>query len=311
VSDREKPKIVIITGPTASGKTSLAMKLALDLGGEIINADSMQVYRGMDIGTAKPTADERKAVPHHLLDIVNPDETFDAAMYAALARPVIRDINRSKTTSLVVGGTGLYIKSLVQGLLECPQGDSTLRAAMRQQWKQLGPHVLHDRLKRKDPESAERIHPHDRMRVIRALEIMALTKRRVSELRQEHGFKGRAFNALKLCLNVERQELYQRINERSEVMVEAGLADETARLLSEGYSPHLKPMQAIGYRHMIKYLRGDIPLTEAVCQLQSDTRRYAKRQITWFRGDSEFKFVEPDDYGDILRLIRGFMIAAD
>ena len=304
---KKKPKIIVIAGPTASGKTRLSLELASALGGEIINADSMQVYRGMDIGTAKPTPEERKGIPHHLLDVVDPDEEFNAAIFRLMARPLVTDIVARKKTCFVVGGTGLYIKSLLEGLFECPPSDIKLRESLRLECEAYGSLRLHERLKRLDPESAAGIHPNDKVRVMRALEIIHLSKRRPSDLAREQGFGDESISALKLFLDVNRKELYNRINERSVAMVEAGLPRETENLLRKGYSPDLKPMKAIGYRHMVKYLEGEWSIGEATHGLQRDTRRYAKRQLTWFRSDQDADWIPPEDFDPALEKVKAFL----
>jgi tRNA dimethylallyltransferase len=303
----ERPRAVVITGPTASGKTHLAVELARVLDGEIVNADSMQVYKGMDVGTAKLRPEEQKGVPHHLFDVVNPDEEFNASIYRQRALPVIRDIVSRGKACFVAGGTGLYIRSLLSGLFDCPPVDREFREALEYEWEMYGAGYLYERLERLDPEAANKIHPNDRIRVVRALEIIHLANRRVSDLRKEHSFGDRPLNALKLCLEVEREKLYRRIKERSMAMVETGLVQETQDLLKRGYSPELKPMNAIGYRHIVKYLKGDWSLEEASLNLQRDTRRYAKRQLTWFRKEPGFTWVDPEDFEFILEKIRNFL----
>ncbi|MDY6970865.1 MAG: tRNA (adenosine(37)-N6)-dimethylallyltransferase MiaA [Thermodesulfobacteriota bacterium] len=302
-----RPKVVVIAGPTASGKTSLGVELAQALRGEIINADSMQVYRRMDLGTAKPTPEKQKGIPHHLLDIVDPDEEFNAAIYRSMALPLVENINMREKTCLVVGGTGLYIKILLGGLLECSSTDKGLRESLRQESEFYGPASLHKRLRLLDPESAEKIHPNDGQRITRALEIVHLTNERPSDLIREHRFGNRPLSALKLCLKVDKEKLYYHINERSVAMVEAGLPEETESLLKNGYSEALKPMKAIGYRHMVRYLKGDWSLAEAIHNLQRDTRRYAKRQLTWFKADPEITWVIPEDLDLVLQKIRAFL----
>ncbi|MBW2616261.1 MAG: tRNA (adenosine(37)-N6)-dimethylallyltransferase MiaA [Deltaproteobacteria bacterium] len=303
----KRPKIVIISGPTASGKTSLGVDLALALKGEIISADSMQVYRGMDVGTAKPTPEEQKGIPHYLLDVVDPDEEFNAATYNSMAIPKIAEIGSRGSSCFVVGGTGLYIKGLLDGLFESPPADMELRESLRRECDSSGSAVLHERLANLDPESAHKIHPNDRVRIIRALEIIHLTNRRFSDLTRAHAFGGRTLNALKLCLKVDREELYDRIDKRSLSMVENGLVGETESLLRKGYSPDLKPMKAIGYRHMITYLKGDWSLDEAISELQKDTRRYAKRQLTWFRADPEVTWIEPGNFHVVKDKVKEFL----
>ena len=305
----EKPKVVVIAGPTASGKTALSVKLSLAIfeKGEIINADSMQVYTGMDIGTAKPTPEDQRGIVHHLLDVVEPGEEFNAAVFCSLALPLVKDIEQRGKVCFVVGGTGLYIKSLVEGLFNCPSVDLDLRKELNLECEALGLLKLHERLKRIDPETAGRIHPNDKLRIIRALEIFHLTDRRPTDLVKEQSLQDRPVNALKLCLDVDRNRLYERINQRSLAMVEAGLPAETEQLLAKGYSPDLKPMKAIGYRHMVKYLDGDCSLEEAVYGLQRDTRRYAKRQLTWFRADPEYVWIAPEDLNSAKTKIDKFL----
>ena len=299
-------KTIVIAGPTASGKTFLSVDLAIALDGEVINCDSMQVYRGMDVGTAKPTTKEQRGIAHYLLDVVDPDEEFNAAIYRSLAFPVIEDIASRGKTSFVVGGTGLYIKGLLNGLFECPPSDTVFRESLREELKTCGTAGLYKRLEDIDSESAGRIHPNDGLRIIRALEIVHLTGRLYSELTREHGFETTSLSALKLCLDIDREILYDRINKRSITMVESGLIQETEELLRKGYSPRLKPMKAIGYRHMVKYLLGEWSLEEAVHNLQRDTRRYAKRQLTWFRADPEYAWIRPEDFDVVLRKIIDF-----
>ncbi len=307
MTDTRRHRVVVIAGPTASGKTSLGVKLALALGGEILNADSMQVYRGMDVGTAKPTREEQKGIPHHLLDVVDPDEEFNAAIYRSMAIPVITDMVARDKPCFVAGGTGLYIRSLLKGLFECPPSDMEIRESLRRECDTLGSPGLHERLVDIDPQCAQKIHPNDSIRIIRALEIIRLTGRRPSEVTGEHGFRDSRFNALELCLDVDREELYDRINRRSVRMFEKGLARETENLLRKGYSPELKPMKSIGYRHMIMCLKGDWSREDAIRRLQRDTRRYAKRQLTWFRADPEFLWIRPDDFEPVLERVRTFL----
>ena len=307
MSQDGQPKIIVIAGPTASGKTDMAVDLGLALSGEIVNADSMQVYRGMDIGTAKPTRKEQRGIPHHLLDIVNPDEDFNAAIYRRMALPVVMDICSRGKVSLVVGGTGLYIKGLLGGLMNSPPSDPELRRELHEECDIHGPAKLHEELKRLDPDCAKRIHPNDRTRIIRALEITRISSLRSSDLMKRHGFSERSFNALKICLNVDRDKLYRRINERTVKMMEMGLMEETRNLLKKGFSPDLKPMKAIGYRHMVTYLQGEWSLEETIDKLQRDTRRYAKRQLTWFRSDPDVIWVAPDHFNAVLDKVQRFL----
>jgi len=307
VLNYRKPKVVIIGGPTATGKTSFAISLAKELDGEIVNADSMQVYREMDIGTAKPSKVQRATIPHHMLDVVYPDEPFNAALYRSMALPAITDIWERGKIPIVVGGTGLYIKTLRGGLLLCPEADPDLRARIREEYESLGPEHMYERLQQLDPEAAKKIHLNDRIRVMRAIEIYELTKRRPSELAKNHGFREKPFDDIVFCLYLDREVLYERINKRSEKMIEEGLVEETKRLLDKGYSPQLKSMQAIGYRHMVRFLTNNSSLGAALRELQRDTRRYAKRQITWFRAEPEFIWVRPHQYEAVVKRVRSFL----
>jgi tRNA dimethylallyltransferase len=300
------PRVVVIGGPTAAGKSSLAVRLAQRTGGEIVNADSMQVYRGMDIGTAKPTKEERGGVPHHLLDLVDPDERFNAALFVAHAVPVIEELYRQGRPCFLVGGSGLYIKALEGGLFECPPNPPGLRERLRGEWGALGGQILHRRLAALDPEAAERIHPNDRVRILRALEVIELTGEPFSRRAERHGFNRQRFKMLKVCLFRDRNELYQRIDHRAVEMMRRGLVEETQRLLERGFGPELKPMNALGYRHAVSYLRGGMGIDEATERLKTDTRRYAKRQLTWFRGDEQWDWRRPGEEGLILDLIGDF-----
>lgn len=303
----ERPRVIVICGPTASGKTSLSVELACAFSGEIVNADAMQVYRGMDIGTARPGFQEQGGVPHHLFGVVNPDEEFHAALYRTMALEVLNDIHSRGKICFVVGGTGLYIRALVGGLMQAPPSDPGLRARLRSDWEEKGPVALHERLRELDGETAQRIHPHDRTRVIRALEIILLTRRSPLDFAKDHGFREQAFRSLMLGIQLDRGELYRRIDARSEAMAAGGLIQETRGLLEKGYSPDLKSMKAIGYRHMVRYLAGEWSLEEAVDALKRDTRRYAKRQLTWFRAEPSLIWLAPPFFPQARDHIRSFL----
>lgn len=307
MTDDHTKKLIIITGPTASGKSSLAVDLALHFGGEIVNADSMQVYRRMDVGTAKLTMAERRGIPHHLIDVVDPDEAFNAGIYRDLSLAAIEQIQSRRKVCFVVGGTGLYIRTLLGGLIHCPPSDPSLREALRREVETRGPAYLHRRLEGLDPESARRIHPHDKLRIMRALEIFELTKKPLSELAQRHGFRNRSFQPLKFCLQWGREDLYHRIDERCRLMIDNGLAQETSALLESGYSADLKPMKSLGYRHMVKYLEGSWGMDETIGRLQRDTRRYAKRQLTWFRADPQLAWTDPGKMEEMVVRIESFL----
>lgn len=305
--DERKQKLIVITGPTAAGKSALAIELARELGGEILSADSMQVYRGMDIGTAKTPPGERKGVPHHLLDVVYPDEAFNASMFRSLCLPLLGEIHSRGRVGMVVGGTGLYIKVLLGGLLYCPEPDPELRLELQDICDQEGSQVLHGQLKVLDPETAEKIHPNDGLRIIRALEIIHSANKRLSLIRRQHAFKDNPFEVLKICLSMEREDLYGRISRRCAHMLENGLIEEVEGLLEKGYATHLRPMQSIGYRHALKFLAGDWDLEKTLSRLQADTRRYAKRQLTWFRADPEMIWMGPEALMDIREKVKAFL----
>jgi tRNA dimethylallyltransferase len=302
----QRPKLIIIAGPTASGKTGLAVKLAHEFNGEILNADSMQVYRYMDIGTAKPTIAQREGIHHHLIDVVDPDEEFNASVYRRLAVSAINNVLERNKMCFVVGGTGLYIKTLLGGLMECPSSDPEVRDSLVRECVEKGSPFLHERLKTFDPESAARIHPNDKARVIRALEIISLSNTPPSSIMTHHAFSENIFSTLKICLDVSRDELYDRINKRCGQMIESGLMEETEALLEKGFSPDLRSMKSLGYRHAVSLLKKEWSMEEMSYNLKQDTRRYAKRQLTWFRRDAETIWLDPGDIGAIRSRIMKF-----
>ncbi|MDR3569470.1 MAG: tRNA (adenosine(37)-N6)-dimethylallyltransferase MiaA [Syntrophobacteraceae bacterium] len=295
--------VVLLAGPTASGKTSLAIKLcrALSSGftAEIVNADSMQIYRFMDIGTAKPTLEERLNVSHHLLDIADPDDPFDAARYLEAARPLVEDLRARFILPLVVGGTGLYMRVLTRGLCSGPPSDPEVKERLVSLESSLGLASLYRDLLLVDPQSAARIHPNDRQRIIRALEVFHIAGTPLSFLQKSHGFTSELFPTVKIFITRERDALYERIDQRVEQMIDAGLKAEVEGLISKGFGPELKPMQSIGYKQMAAHLADRLSLDEARFEIKRETRRYAKRQITWFRGESEFRSFHAEDFEGI------------
>ena len=307
--DNLKPKIIIICGPTALGKTSMAIKVAEIFNGEIIGADSMQIYRYMDIGTAKPTADEQSHVAHHMIDLIDPDEHFDARQFAEMAYEKIIRLYTRGITPFVVGGTGLYIKALVHGLFKSGPSDIQVRERLQEQARIYGVDFLHQKLRRYDPDTSERIHANDSYRIIRALEVNELTGKSITELQQDHGFKENRFNALKIGLHIKRELLYDRIDRRADAMIDSGFFDEVNRLLGMGYSDDLKSMQSIGYRHLIDFIKGRCSWDETLRTLKRDTRRYAKRQLTWFKAEPEIVWKEPGQLREICQLIKKFLQA--
>jgi len=284
----KKIKLLVLSGPTGSGKSALAVSIAERIGGEIVNADSLQVYRGLDIGTAKPSAQELARVPHHLLDIVSPEQEFTASDFRREAAAAISDIDRRGKKAIVVGGTGLYIRALLEGLVDSPTGDPELR----RQFAEVPGEELLRRLSSVDPETARRLHPNDRVRIIRALEVFEQTGRPISGFRSEHAFSGAYYDAMKMAIKVERQELYRRIDLRVEQMLQDGLVDEVRSLLALGYGRELKAMRSIGYKEITAHLAGETTLDEAVTLIKRDTRRYAKRQMTWFSKENDIYWLE-------------------
>lgn len=300
-----KPKVIVICGATGIGKTSVGIELAETLGGEIISADSMQIYRYMDIGTAKPTPAELTQVPHHMIDIVDPDEDYDAVRFARQARDRVAEIAKRSRIPFIVGGTGLYIKALLHGLFQSKPIAAEIRNRLKQEAEENGSQALHERLQKLDPDTAGRLHPNDSYRIIRALETIESTGKSISELHQEHGFEDDPFDALKIGLQMDRQKLYARIDQRVDLMTEAGLVDEVKKLLDMGYTPELKSMQSIGYRHVTEFLHKNLPWDECVRTLKRDTRRFAKRQFTWFGADPQIQWFAPDRLKDIAGLVEG------
>lgn len=305
--ERAAPFVIVLCGPTAAGKTAVGIRLARELGAEIVGADAMQVYRRLDIGTAKPTPEERALVPHHLIDVVEPDEPFDAARYVALARPAVEEILRRGRIPLVVGGTGLYIRALLHGLFAAPPVDPAVRVRLAAELTARGVEALHARLAQCDPEAARRLHPRDTARILRALEVFEATGRPISALQQAHRFADSPYASRILGLRLERPALYARIDRRVEEMLAAGLEDEVRGLLAAGLSPASKAMQALGYRHIAAWLEGRIPREEAVRTMKRDTRRYAKRQMTWFRAIPGIRWFSPEDLPAILAACREFL----
>lgn len=289
--------LLVILGPTATGKTALALHLAPVLDAEVVSADSAMVYRHLDIGTAKPTAAERARVPHHLVDVVDPDQQFSVAEFKALARAAIADIRARGRLPMVVGGTGLYIRALLQDYpfeqVAAPP-DPELRRRLEEEARREGSAALHRRLARLDPESASRIHPNDLKRVIRALEVIHRTGQPPSRWRA-----GTAVDpgpcVLKLGLTCDRQLLYRRIERRTEQQIAAGFVEEVRRLLAMGYPPDAPGLQVLGYRHLVDHVLGRLPLAEAIARIQRDTRRLAKRQWTWFRRERGVRWVDVDE----------------
>ncbi|MCK4738585.1 MAG: tRNA (adenosine(37)-N6)-dimethylallyltransferase MiaA [Deltaproteobacteria bacterium] len=309
------PKIIVIAGPTGVGKSSLAVELAQELNGEIISADSVQIYRYMDIGTAKPSLIEREKVPHHMVDIINPDADFSAADFGKQAEDIITDITARGKVPFIVGGTGLYIKALTKGLFTGPGRDDAIRERLINEAREFGREALHKRLMAIDPVSAEKIHPNNIARVVRAIEVFEVSGKPISELHKEHAKnsvgvdeKNKRYNCLNIALNIERAELYSKIDKRVDDMMEQGLVAEVRGLLKRGYGSHLNSMHSLGYKEIISHIEGGVSLESAVVELKKNTRHYAKRQLTWFRGDKSFKWFAPADKIDIIKVIRDRLV---
>jgi tRNA dimethylallyltransferase len=282
-----RPSVVILLGPTGVGKSRLGIELAEKFGGEIISADSMQVYRHMDIGTAKPSREEQERVPHHLMDLVNPDQPFHVGLYRMLGRKKIEELHLRGKRIWVVGGTGLYIKAVTQGIFPSPEIDPSVRERLKRDCAERGGDSLYQRLRDVDPKTASRVHPHDLFRTLRALEVFDSTGIPISFFRDQHRFLDRPYRTLKIGLEADREILYERIEQRVDQMIERGLLQEVIRLMEMGYGPELKPMQSLGYKQMIRYVSKEMEWDEAIRQVKRDTRRYAKRQWTWFKADPE------------------------
>lgn len=300
--------LIIIAGPTGAGKSELALRIGEKYQMEIVSADSLQVYRFLDIGTAKPSLWDRRKVPHHLIDIVNPDEEFSAVEYMDRARKVINKLLNQKIPVLIVGGSGLYIKALIKGIFKGPAANEKLREELKNLAKQYGNRYLYQKLKEVDPESALRIHPNDTYRILRALEVYKLTHKSITTFQYTHRFSDIPYNYVKIGIERERKELYQRIEKRVDQMIEAGLIKEVSNILKKGYTPELKPLQSLGYRQIIGYLQGKYTLEEAIHLIKRDTKRYAKRQLTWFKGDPEIEWFHlPEEYWMIEKRIRDIL----
>jgi len=304
-----KPPLVIICGPTASGKTGLAVELARHFPLEVVSADSRQVYRGMDIGTAKPTAQEQQLVKHHLIDVVNPDQEFSVADFVSRGRDAVEGIHAQGKLPLLVGGTGLYIQALCEGLSSAPGNSPALRRELQAREEQEGDGTLHVLLEQHDPEMAARLAPADLVRIIRALEVFLQSGRTLSSWQQEHAFADRPYRQLSVALRPSRETLYARIEQRAVQMMVEGLVEETRTLLRQGYAPELKAMRTLGYRECQLFLAGELSYEETLALIQQQTRRYAKRQLTWFRHHGEINWFESlADFDKIAKLIDDFFM---
>jgi tRNA dimethylallyltransferase len=313
-----KKPLLVIVGPTAVGKTDLSVALAKTFGMEVISADSMQVYKGMDIGTAKVSPKIRQQIPHHLIDICQPDEPYSVADFQRDALKAIEHVHQRKRIPLMVGGTGLYVRSVTHGYLfsDAPK-DERIRKKWQTYSQQYGRQSLYERLREKDPETADKLHPNDEKRIIRALEVQELTGIPFSQWQHQHKEQKPWFDVMTIGLWMDRTLLYERINRRVDRMLEEGLVEEVKGLLAQGYDESLPSMQGLGYKEIIAYLKGRWSLEQAVTELKKRTRHFAKRQFTWFRRQHEVHWVKVGEAGwmekfpEIQRLIAGKFYSFD
>lgn len=291
-----KKPLIAVVGPTASGKTALSVEIALKVNGEIISADSMQVYRHMNIGTAKPTEEEKKGIRHYMLDCIMPNTDFNVAVYAKMAREAIDKIVECGKVPVLVGGTGLYVDNIIDNIyLAEMKTDYVLRAFLERTAKQKGNEHVHSMLSEVDMEAALRIHPNNVKRVIRALEVYYSTGKTITEQQRESKKGENPYNTIAFMPDWKRDELYERIDRRVDMMIQQGLVDEVKRLAEYGYSKSLNSMQGIGYKEIFEYLEGKISLDEAITLIKKNSRNYAKRQITWFKRNDKIIRLNPKE----------------
>lgn len=292
-----KPPIIVLTGPTAVGKTALSIHLAKAIGGEIISADSMQVYRHMDIGSAKITREEMEGIPHFLIDVLEPSEEFNVVVFQKMAKQALKDIYKRGHIPIVTGGTGFYIQALLYDIdFNEEDGDTVIRQELEQRAKEEGPEALHRILQDIDPESAKSIHANNSKRVIRAIEYFRRTGERISVHNRREQEKESPYRFLYYVINTERELLYQRINERVELMLKQGLVEEVKALISMGCTKDMVSMQGLGYKELLNYLDGTWTLEEAIEILKRDTRHFAKRQLTWFRREKDVRWLNLPEF---------------
>lgn len=297
-------RVIVIVGPTASGKTNLSIELAKRMNGEIISADSMQIYKYMDIGTAKPTKEEMQDISHYLIDEVLPNEDFNVVRFKELAEKYIDNILEKGKQPIVAGGTGLYISSLINNInFSESESDWELREALKKEAEEFGPEYLHKKLQEVDPDSALSIHPNNIKRVIRALEVYYQTQKPISYHNEMSRSIPPKYQFVLVGLNMDRQVLYERINKRVDIMIQNGLVDEVKRLVDLGYADSIISMQGIGYKEILEFLRNNITLEQAIDNIKQGTRRYAKRQITWFKRIHGINWFNVDNCGNNINVI--------
>ncbi len=306
----EKSKIIIICGPTGVGKTALSIELAKKISAEIIVADSQAVLKGFDVGTAKPSPEEQVEVPHHLIDVAEFGEVFDAARFTELADEAIRDVLSRGKIPLISGGTGLYIKALLHGFMEAPTRDEAFRKSLEEHIQKEGLEKLYEELKTVDPERAEEIHPNDSVRIIRALEIFHLSGKKPSDLAREHQFQESKYQSLKIGLQIDREELYRRIDQRVLSMLNHGWVEEVKSLMKKYDLIHGKT-QTIGYPTIARYAHGEVFISDAIQEIQKETRNFAKRQISWFKSDEEIKWFDPTEKEQIFEICSHWIATSD
>lgn len=299
------PEVLVITGPTATGKTKLAVMAAKAIGGEVVGADSMQIYEHMDIGTAKPTFDEMEGIPHHMIDVCSPFEDYSVSRYVEEAAKCCEDILSRGKTPIITGGTGLYIESLLSGRDFAPMGGGTeVREKLCSEYDELGGEAMLARLAEIDPISGEKLHANDKKRIVRALEVFTLTGKTISQHNEETKEIPPRYRSCTIVLNFkERERLYDRIDRRVDIMVEMGLVEEVQKLLGMGLSDTSTAMQAIGYKEIVSALKGECTMEEAIDTVKRESRRYAKRQLSWLRRDKSFVWVEWDEEPDFKRAL--------
>jgi tRNA dimethylallyltransferase len=296
--------LIIVLGPTGVGKSSTAVKLAKKLKGEIINCDSIQVYRGFDIGTDKIPMEKRENIPHHLLDVVDPSTQFTAADFARLALETADSIVKKKKLPLIVGGTGLYLKALLNGLFPGGGSDPEIRQKLEREAKEKGLETLSEKLRKVDPVYFQKIGEKDKVRIIRALEVFYATRKPLSKQFLNTKSYVKDFNIIKIGLKLERKELYRRIEERVDKMFERGITREVEELLQQGVNKDSPPFRALGYKYVLRLLKKEIPREEAITLTKRDTRHYAKRQMTWFRKMDGIKWFSPSEFPSILAYVK-------
>lgn len=299
-------RLLVVVGPTAVGKTALGVELALSFNGEIISGDSMQVYKLLDIGTAKIRPEEARGIPHHLIDIREPDESFSVADFQQLAREKISEINQRGKLPILLGGTGLYVQAVLDKYEFGPQvEDHSYRQELQKLAAKKGQIFLHEQLKEVDPQAADKLHPNDLRRIIRALEYYHITGQQISINTAAVGsVDEERYDAVRIGLTMDRQKLYRRIEERVDQMMKEGFLEEVEKLLALGYRPEQQALQGLGYKQLVRHLHGKLSLTDAVTLIKRDTRHFAKRQLTWFRRDTRIKWFNIDNYGDRESLLR-------